>query len=63
MRILLIEDEKKTVAVLTKGLREGGFKVDVARDGETGLELARDMQYVLVVDVMLPAGTSLHASM
>ena len=55
MRILLIEDEKKTVAFLTKGLREGGFKVDVARDGETGLELARATQYdLLVVDVMLP---------
>jgi two-component system copper resistance phosphate regulon response regulator CusR len=55
MRILLIEDEKKTVAFLTKGLREGGFKVDVARDGETGLELARASKFdLLIVDVMLP---------
>src|SRR6267142_5059869 len=55
MRILLIEDEKKTVAFLTKGLREDGFKVDVAMDGEAGLELARATQYdLLVVDVMLP---------
>src|SRR4029077_4207201 len=55
MRILLIEDEKKTAAFLTKGLREGGFKVDVARDGETGIELARASKFdLLIVDVMLP---------
>ena len=55
MQILLIEDEKKTAAFLTKGLREGGFKADVARDGETGLELARSSKFdLLIVDVMLP---------
>ena len=55
MRILVIEDEKKTAAFLAKGLREGGFKVDVARDGETGLELARASKFdLLIVDVMLP---------
>src|SRR2546422_8284900 len=55
MRILLIEDEKKTVGFLAKGLREGGFTVDVARDGETGLELALATRYdLLIVDVMLP---------
>ena len=55
MPILLIEDEKKTAAFLTKGLREGGFKVDVARDGQTGVELARASKFdLLIVDVMLP---------
>jgi two-component system, OmpR family, copper resistance phosphate regulon response regulator CusR len=55
MRILLIEDEKKTAAFLAKGLREGGFLVDVARDGESGLELALSKRYdLLIVDVMLP---------
>jgi two-component system copper resistance phosphate regulon response regulator CusR len=55
MRILLIEDEKKTGAFLIKGLREGGFKVDIARDGKTGLELARASKFdLLIVDVMLP---------
>jgi two-component system copper resistance phosphate regulon response regulator CusR len=55
MRILLIEDEKKTAAFLTKGLREGGFKVDAARDGQTGIELARASKFdLLIVDVMLP---------
>jgi two-component system copper resistance phosphate regulon response regulator CusR len=55
MRILLIEDEKKMAAFLTKGLREGGFKVDVERDGQTGIELARASKFdLLIVDVMLP---------
>lgn len=55
MRVLLIEDEKKTVAFLAKGLREAGFTVDVGRDGEKGLELARATRHdLLVVDVMLP---------
>jgi two-component system copper resistance phosphate regulon response regulator CusR len=55
MRILLIEDEKKTAAFLAKGLTEAGFRVEIAKDGETGLELARAQRYdLLIVDVMLP---------
>ena len=40
MRILLIEDEKKTAAFIAKGLEEAGYEVEVARDGETGLQIA-----------------------
>jgi two-component system copper resistance phosphate regulon response regulator CusR len=55
MRILVIEDEKKTAAFLAKGLREAGFTVDLARDGETGLDRARATRFdLLIVDVMLP---------
>src|SRR6266705_2925594 len=55
MRILVIEDEKKTAAFLAKGLREAGFAVDVAPDGETGLEQARATTFdLLMVDIMLP---------
>jgi two-component system copper resistance phosphate regulon response regulator CusR len=55
MRILLIEDEQKTAAFLTKGLSEAGFTIDVARDGETGLDKARASKFdLLIVDVMLP---------
>ena len=46
MRILVIEDEKKTAAFLAKGLREAGFVVEIARDGETGLQLARASRHV-----------------
>lgn len=55
MRILVIEDEKKSAAFLAKGLHEAGFTVEVATDGESGLELAGVSRYdLLVVDVLLP---------
>jgi two-component system copper resistance phosphate regulon response regulator CusR len=55
MRILVIEDEKKTAAFLAKGLREAGYVVDLARDGETGLDVAPATRFdLLIVDVMLP---------
>jgi two-component system, OmpR family, copper resistance phosphate regulon response regulator CusR len=55
MRILVIEDEKKTAGFLAKGLREAGFAVEIARDGETGLEKAGVTKFdLLIVDIMLP---------
>ena len=55
MRLLIIEDEKKTAAHLKKGLSENGFTVDVAYDGFEGSQLARAGAYALIVlDVMLP---------
>lgn len=55
MRILIVEDEKKTAAFLSKGLSEAGFIVDVEENGEQGLLLALSKDYDLVVlDVMLP---------
>jgi two-component system copper resistance phosphate regulon response regulator CusR len=55
MKLLLVEDEPKTVAYLSKGFRENGFVVDAATDGEEGLHLARTAAYDLVIlDVMLP---------
>lgn len=55
MRILLIEDETKAAAFLAKGLREADFEVEVAHDGQNGLDLALNNQFdLLIVDVMLP---------
>lgn len=55
MRILLIEDEKKTAAFIAKGLTEEGYEVECARDGEAGLQSARSSNFdLLLVDVMLP---------
>lgn len=55
MRILIVEDEKKTAAFLQKGLSESGFVADVAADGETGLDFALCTHYdLLILDVMLP---------
>jgi two-component system, OmpR family, copper resistance phosphate regulon response regulator CusR len=55
MRVLIIEDEKKTAAYLQKGLSEHGFVVDVANQGDEGLFQAQTYDYDLVIlDVMLP---------
>ncbi len=55
MRILIIEDEKKTAAFLNKGLSESGFIVDTEENGEQGLLLALGKDYDLIIlDVMLP---------
>ncbi len=55
MRILLIEDEPALLAVLAKALREEGYAVDAAADGEEGLYKAREVAYdAIVLDVMLP---------
>lgn len=55
MRVLLIEDKKKTAGFLAKGLREDGLSVEIASDGESGLTLARTKKFdLLIVDVMLP---------
>ncbi len=55
MRILIIEDEKKTASFLKKGLTENGFVVDVAHTAEEGLAHTNDSDYDLVIlDVMLP---------
>ena len=55
MKILIVDDERKTAAYLRKGLAESGFTVDIAGDGEEGLYLTRTGDYDLIVlDVMLP---------
>ena len=55
MRILIVEDERKTAAYLQKGLSESGFVVDVAHRGDDGLHLARTQDYDLIIlDVTLP---------
>jgi two-component system copper resistance phosphate regulon response regulator CusR len=55
MKILVIEDEPKTVAYLRKGLVERGYAVHVSRHGDEGLARARAGGYDLVLlDVMLP---------
>ncbi len=55
MRLLIVEDERALAASLTKGLREEGFAVDCAHDGEHGLFLAETGEYdLLIIDWMLP---------
>ena len=55
MKILVVEDEVKTAANLQKGLSENGFSVDIATDGEDGLNKGKNGNYDLIIlDVMLP---------
>ncbi|MCW5966559.1 MAG: response regulator transcription factor [Bryobacterales bacterium] len=55
MRILVVEDDPRMLALLRQGLEEEGHGVTVAQDGEVGLECARALVFdVIVVDVMLP---------
>jgi two-component system, OmpR family, copper resistance phosphate regulon response regulator CusR len=56
MRILLIEDERKTAAFLAKGLQEAGYVVEIAHDGDKGMAEASGTPPfdLLIVDVMLP---------
>ncbi|MEK7239339.1 MAG: heavy metal response regulator transcription factor [Gemmatimonadota bacterium] len=66
MRVLIVEDERKTAEYLHRGLTESGFVVDVAHNGDDGLHLALEEPYDLIVlDVGLPQrdGWSVLASL
>jgi heavy metal response regulator len=55
MRILVVEDEKKVVSFIKKGLEEEGYAVDVAADGAAGLALALEgVHDLLILDIRLP---------
>jgi DNA-binding response OmpR family regulator len=55
MRVLLIEDDRKAAKVLTRGLQEEGFVVDVAATGEEGELQATENDYdVILLDWLLP---------
>lgn len=55
MRILIVEDEVKVARFLERGLREEGFIVEVAHDGEEGSAKALSGGFELIIlDVMLP---------
>jgi two-component system OmpR family response regulator len=55
MRILVVEDDAKIASFVVRGLKQAGYAVDHAEDGETGLALAESTDYdAAVVDIMLP---------
>lgn len=55
MRVLVIEDGRDLRESLAQSLREEGYAVDAAADGEEGLHYAREIDYdAIVLDVMLP---------
>lgn len=55
MKLLLIEDEPKTVQSLKQGLEEDGYEVDIAYDGLIGRQLAKNNSYQLIIsDIIIP---------
>lgn len=55
MKALIVEDDATIAGFVAKGLKEAGFSVDQAGDGESGLHLASSGSHdVAVVDLMLP---------
>jgi two-component system OmpR family response regulator len=55
VRILIVEDDDKIASFLAKGLKQSGFSVDIASDGEESLSLCRSVNYdSIVLDIMLP---------
>jgi two-component system, OmpR family, response regulator len=55
MRLLLVEDDQKTASFIAMGLKQAGFAVDQAHDGEEGFRLASNEPYdMAIIDIMLP---------
>jgi two-component system OmpR family response regulator len=55
MRVLVVEDEVRTAALLRRGLSEAGYSVDIAVDGPDAVWRASEFSYdAVVLDIMLP---------
>ncbi len=55
MRVLVVEDEKKTASFISKALQAEGFAVDMVHNGEDALAIAQTVPFdVVVLDIMLP---------
>jgi two-component system OmpR family response regulator len=55
MRVLVVEDDPKIGSFVVRGLKQAGYAVDHAADGETGLALAESTEFdAAIVDIMLP---------
>ncbi len=61
MRILVVEDEKHLADIIKRGLREQGYAVDIAYDGDQGQYMAETTPYDLILlDILLPKKTGLQ---
>lgn len=55
MKILVIEDEVRTIQLIRQGLEEQQWEVDIAYDGAMGFQLATRQVYALIIsDIILP---------
>ncbi len=61
MKILIIEDEVKTLQSIQQGLEENQWEVDIAYDGTIGFQLATRSPYALIIsDIILPGINGLN---
>lgn len=61
MKVLVVEDDRKVAGFIEQGLREEGYAVDLAPDGEEGSLLAHVYDYdVIILDVMMPKKSGLQ---
>ncbi|HEY3283713.1 MAG TPA: response regulator transcription factor [Armatimonadota bacterium] len=55
MRLLVVEDNEVIASAVRRGLKHAGYEVDIAADGDEGLELGLTAEYsVIILDLMLP---------
>lgn len=55
-KVLIIEDEQSILKLLTYNLEQEGYEVESSMDGQTGLDLALDKEYdMILLDLMLPS--------
>jgi two-component system, OmpR family, response regulator len=55
MRVMVVEDDVRTAALLRRGLAEAGYAVDIAPDGPDAIWRATEFSYdVVILDVLLP---------
>ena len=63
MKILVVEDDRKVAGFIEQGLREEGYAVDVAKDGDDATTLAHVNDYdAILLDLMLPKKNGLQVA-
>ena len=63
MKVLVVEDDRKVAGFIEMGLREEGYAVDVAKDGDAATMLAHINDYdVILLDLMLPKKSGLQVT-
>ena len=54
MNLLLIDDDQRIVNFVKRGLEAEGYHVDVALNGEEGLEYGKSPYNLIILDLLLP---------